>query len=55
MNLGLTGGHANEDTSRDVLNNMVAGGIEQAKGNPDGTFLTPQTTIGPRSRPPGVS
>jgi len=29
-----------------VLNNMVAGGIEQAKGNPDGTFITPQATIG---------
>jgi hypothetical protein len=46
VNLGLTGGYANADTSRDVLNNMVAGGIEQAKGNPDGTFLTPQATIG---------
>ena len=46
VNLGLTGGYANADTIRDVLNNMVAGGIEQAKGNPDGTFLTPQATIG---------
>lgn len=46
LNLGLTAGYANADTSRDVLNNMVAGGIEQAKGNPDGTFLTPQATIG---------
>ena len=46
VNLGLIAGYANADTSRDVLNNMVAGGIEQAKGNPDGTFLTPQATIG---------
>ena len=46
VNLGLTGGSAKADTSRDVLNNMVAGGIEQAKGNPDGTFITPQATIG---------
>ena len=46
LNLGLIAGYANADTSRDVLNNMVAGGIEQAKGNPDGTFLTPQATIG---------
>jgi hypothetical protein len=46
VNLGLTGGYAKAETSRDVLNNMVAGGIEQAKGNPDGTFLTPQATIG---------
>ena len=46
VNLGLAGGYANADTIRDVLNNMVAGGIEQAKGNPDGTFLTPQATIG---------
>ena len=46
MNLALTGGSAKADTIRDVLNNMVAGGIEQAKGNPDGTFITPQATIG---------
>ena len=55
VNLGLTAGYANADTSRDVLNNMVAGGIEQAKGNPDGTFLTPQATLAPRSRPPAAS
>ena len=46
LNLGLTGGYAKADTSRDVLNNMVAGGIEQAKGAPDGIFITPQATIG---------
>jgi uncharacterized protein with beta-barrel porin domain len=46
VNLGLTGGSAKAYTSRDVLNNMVAGGIEQAKGAPEGTFLTPQATIG---------
>ena len=46
VNLALTGGSAKADTIRDVLNNMVAGGIEQAKGNPDGTFITPQATIG---------
>jgi hypothetical protein len=46
VNLGLIAGYADAETSRDVLNNMVAGGIEQAKGAPDGTFLTPQATIG---------
>jgi uncharacterized protein with beta-barrel porin domain len=46
VNLALTGGSAKAETIRDVLNNMVAGGIEQAKGNPDGTFITPQATIG---------
>jgi uncharacterized protein with beta-barrel porin domain len=46
VNLALTGGSAKADTSRDVLNNMVAGGIEQAKGNPEGMFITPQATIG---------
>jgi len=46
VNLAVTGGYANTDTSRDVLNNMVVGGIEQAKGNPDGVFLAPQATIG---------
>jgi uncharacterized protein with beta-barrel porin domain len=46
VNLAVTGGYANTDTSRDVLNNMVVGGIEQAKGNPDGVFFAPQATIG---------
>ena len=46
VNLAVTGGYANTDTSRDVLNNMVVGGIEQAKGSPDGVFFAPQATIG---------
>jgi hypothetical protein len=46
VNLAVMGGHTNASTSRDVLNNMVAGGIEQAKGNPDGVFFAPQVTIG---------
>ena len=46
VNLAVMGGHINASTSRDVLNNMVAGGIEQAKGNPDGIFFSPQVTIG---------
>jgi uncharacterized protein with beta-barrel porin domain len=46
VNLAVTGGHTNAATNREVLNNMVAGGIEQAKGNPDGVFISPQATIG---------
>lgn len=46
VNLGLMAGHATAETSRDVLNNMVDGGIEQAKGAPDGMFIAPQATVG---------
>ena len=46
VNLGLMAGYATAETSRDVLNNMVDGGIEQAKGAPDGMFIAPQATVG---------
>ena len=46
LNLALTGGYTSQSTSRDVLNNMVAGGVEQAKGDPNGIFISPSATIG---------
>jgi uncharacterized protein with beta-barrel porin domain len=46
VNLGLTGGYADTETSRDVLDNLVEGGIAKVKGNPDGLFIAPQATIG---------
>jgi hypothetical protein len=46
LNLALTGGYTSQSTSRDVLNNMVAGGVENAKGDPNGIFISPLATIG---------
>ncbi len=46
LNLALTGGYTSQSTSRDVLNNMVVGGVEQAKGDPNGIFISPSATIG---------
>ena len=46
LNIALTGGYTSQSTSRDVLNNMVAGGVEQAKGDPNGIFISPSATIG---------
>ena len=46
LNLALTGGYTNQSTSRDVLNNLVAGGVEHAEGDPSGFFISPSATIG---------
>ncbi|WP_395663480.1 autotransporter domain-containing protein [Aestuariivirga sp.] len=46
LNLALTGGYTSQSTSRDVLNNLVAGGVENAKGDPNGIFISPLATIG---------
>ena len=46
LNLALTGGYTSQSTSRDVLNNIVVGGVEQAKGDPNGIFISPSATIG---------
>ena len=47
VNLALTGGYTNApSTSRDVMDNMVDGGVAQAKAAPKGIFIAPQATIG---------
>jgi hypothetical protein len=42
--LALVAGYTDFKTRRQVANNLVAGGLETASGNPNGFFLSPEIT-----------
>ncbi|MGH1419887.1 MAG: autotransporter domain-containing protein [Hyphomicrobiaceae bacterium] len=45
----LTAGQSDFDNSRDVLNNLVSTGTQTARANYDGTFISPEFTVGTAS------
>jgi hypothetical protein len=44
----LQGGHSNNDSTRKINNNLVAGGIETATASYDGWYIAPEATFGHR-------
>ncbi len=46
LNLQVTVGVRNFEDKRRILNNLVLGGIEHAKSDYEGTFISPQVTLG---------
>lgn len=46
LDFALTAGFSDHETSRDVANNQVAGGIEIAQASYDGYFIAPEITLG---------
>jgi uncharacterized protein with beta-barrel porin domain len=46
LNLSLAAGSSSFDSARRVANNRVAGGIERAKADYDGLFVSPSLTLG---------
>jgi len=46
LDMSLTGGVTQQSSDRSVANNMVEGGIEHAKADYDGVFVSPSATIG---------
>jgi len=53
--LMLTAGLSQYDSTRRVANNLAAGGIEIARAAYDGTFLSPELTIGSRFTIAGIT
>jgi hypothetical protein len=48
LRFGLQGGHSKNDSTRNINNNLVAGGIENATASFDGWYVTPEATFGHR-------
>jgi hypothetical protein len=46
LRFGLQGGHTSNDSSRNINNNLVAGGIENATASFDGWYINPEATFG---------
>ncbi len=46
LDMSLTGGVTSQSSDRSVANNLVIGGIEHAKADYDGVFVSPSATIG---------
>ena len=46
LNLSLTGGRSNQSSDRAIANNQVVGGIEHARANYGGFFVSPSATLG---------
>ncbi len=46
LDASLTGGVTSQSSDRTVANNLVIGGIEHAKADYDGVFVSPSATIG---------
>jgi hypothetical protein len=46
LRFGLQGGHSKNDSTRNINNNLVTGGIENATASFDGWYVTPEATFG---------
>ena len=42
----MQGGHSINDSTRNINNNLVPGGIETAKASYGGTYFSPEATVG---------
>ena len=46
LGMALQGGHTRTDTTRNISNNLVPGGLETAKASYDGWYINPEATYG---------
>jgi hypothetical protein len=46
LRFGVQGGHSSNDSTRNINNNLVAGGIENAAARFNGWYVTPEATFG---------